>query len=435
MYSRGMSNETKATIWIDLTDMVAWRGHFTGIQRVVHSYASRFSKDGARFFIYDLVAERHVEVGFDFLLKNKTHEDPLPFRRQRIKRIIGKPYYMLNPKQKASLRPAVRIFNRVARTIIHELLGEKAIYSPYHKYPSADFSRNDITVLIGAGWNNSGSLEKICEIRKKTGIKLVQHINDILPIYQPHLFADELTTTFNPYVERTIKTADVITVISKATERDLTIYAKEKKVKAPAIKVVRLGEDVESTKSDKPEHFPATGEFVLSVGTFEIRKNYALLYQAAKLAQLEGREFPSIVIVGRRGWLTEDLAHIIQRDPFTKTKIFWIDNASDAELNWMYENCMFTVFPSLCEGWGLPIVESLQHGKMCITSNVSSMLEIGVGLVDYFSPYDARSCMDKILQYSNDRAYVDSNRNVKDNYQTFTWDQSYEVFKQAVLSA
>jgi len=83
---------------------------------------------------------------------------------------------------------------------------------------------------------------------------------------------------------------------------------------------------------------------VLSVGTFEIRKNYILLYQAAKLAQLENRNFPNIVIAGRKGWLTEDLAHVVEKDPYTHGKITWLKVVSDEELEWLYKTVCLLCF-------------------------------------------------------------------------------------------
>jgi glycosyltransferase involved in cell wall biosynthesis len=198
------------------------------------------------------------------------------------------------------------------------------------------------------------------------------------------------------------------------------------------VKVVRLGEDVAVDKPLRPERVPANKRFVLAVGTFEVRKNYILLYQAMKLAQLEGRAFPHIVIAGRKGWLTDELAHILDLDPQARKGITWLENASDNELSWLYKNCMFTVFPSLAEGWGLPIVESLQHGKMSIASGVSSMLEIGDGLVDYFLPYDARECLQKVLYYVAENRYVSMNEKVEKAYTTFTWDESYQELRSSI---
>jgi glycosyltransferase involved in cell wall biosynthesis len=61
---------------------------------------------------------------------------------------------------------------------------------------------------------------------------------------------------------------------------------------------------------------------------------------------------------------------------------------SDAELRWLYQNCRFTVYPSHYEGWGLPVAESLAHGKFCLASSASSLPEIAPGLLDLEDPID-----------------------------------------------
>lgn len=433
-----MNKREKKQTWLDLTDMLAWRGSYTGIQRVTYEYAKRFSDDGAKFFAYDSIGTRFIEIPFSLIESLKvgnpsarTVVDHVAIRR-RIRHIVGKPYYLLPPPAKKMLNPVVKITNRTVRSALHSVLGGHTPRSPYGDYHDVIFENSDQVVLLGAGWNESTVLEKLAVIKEQTAIKIVQHVNDILPIYQPQLFADELPQVFRPYIDLVIHTADKISVISKATQRDIEIYCKENSTPVPKIQFVQLGDDPQSLKPTRPETIMADEQFILAVGTFEVRKNYTLLYQTIKLAQLENREIPKIVIVGRKGWLSDDIAHILKHDPLAKERIIWLDSVGDEQLEWLYKNCLFTIFPSLGEGWGLPIVESLQHGKFCLVSGVSSMLEIGNGLVDYFLPYDARECLEKINYYLVDQRYEAANEKVKLNYKPYTWDKSYGELKKFV---
>jgi glycosyltransferase involved in cell wall biosynthesis len=432
--------KTDSVIWIDLTDLMAWSGHFTGIQRVVFEYAKRFETDNANFFAYDKVGDRFIRLELNQLDlgqdispdEKKTSEQGMPLRR-KIRRTLGKPYYMLGAKQKTALRPLVDAANFYVRSGMSKLDSRNRTHaSPYTSYPGVDFKSTDTVVLLGASWNDGVVLDRLITIKQDSHFRLIQHINDLLPIYQPQLFSEELPGKFRPYINKVIHHAEVITVISEATKRDVLAYCEENKVHNVDVKVVRLGEDVAADKPLRPEQVPVNKQFVLAVGTFEVRKNYVLLYQAMKLAQLEGQAFPHIVITGRKGWLTDDLAHILALDPQAHEGITWLENASDNELSWLYENCMFTVFPSLAEGWGLPIVESLHHGKMSLASGVSSMLEIGGGLVDYFLPYDARECLEKVRYYVTDDRYNSVNKKVKQTYEVFTWDESFRIFYDVV---
>lgn len=435
------SKITDTQHWVDLTDMLIWSGHFTGIQRVVYEYAKRFADKDARFFAYDKIDDRFIEVDTSILdintrektLMEQIQSQPKMTVRRRIRKVIQKTYGSLSKKQRKALQPTAEYANYLARTIMHHLIPKKnSRISPYRELADASIKKGDMVILLGAGWNERAFFEKICQLKQQKGLKIVQHINDILPIYQPQLFSDKLVESFAPYMEQVMSCADIVSVISEATKRDVEVFCAEHNIEAPSIHVIRLGDDVRFTKASRPNILTPGDQFILSVGTFEIRKNYILLYQAAKLAQLQGIKLPKIVIAGKRGWLTEDLEHVIQKDPYAKENLIWINDASDSQLEWLYDNCLFTVFPSIAEGWGLPVVESLRHGKLCLASGVTSMLEIGDGLVDYFLPYDANGCLDKMLLHLTNKKYISENKVIHDQYKTYSWDESFLALKDAI---
>lgn len=431
-------------IWVDVTDLLVWRGTFTGIQRVTYEYAIRLEKDGAKFFAFDYVESRFFEVKLSALgqvadVDSVIQQVPRISRRRRMRQVLGTPYYRLSDEKKAFLHPYVVAANHTVRSMLHVALKARFDYAPklvvseYHEYPRAVFDNTDTVVLLGAGWNTPALLQKLVELRAERGFRLSQHINDILPIYQPQLFADGLPEIFEEYMRIAVKNADIITVISKATQRDVRTYCRQHGVTKPIVRVVRLGDNPEvADVAKQPAGIAQDEKFILAVGTFEVRKNYQLLYQAVKLAQIEDKSVPRIVIAGRPGWLSADLRHMIQHDPHAFRHIVWLSDVSDAELKWLYRHCMFTVFPSVAEGWGLPIAESLQNGKFCLTSGLSSMLEIGEGLVDYFLPYDARECLAKIEYYLAENRYREMNAKVASSYQVFTWDESYRQLLSAI---
>lgn len=426
------------TIWVDMTDMLIWRGSFTGVQRVAYEYARRFAAEGARFCAYDVIRDRYFEISLGFIEKKQKSDGLVSGEvvslRKRLRNVLGSPYYALPERYKKTLRPLVSRTNRAVRYFMSETVDRfKGRPSPYDGFQNAEFSSGDVVALIGAGWNDSRALDRLVNLQLSVGFKIAQHINDILPIYQPQLFADDLPELFETYMQKVIKCADVITVISEATKRDIEAYCRDHKAVNMRIEVVRLGDDVGVVAPVKPTGVVGAEDFIFALGTFEVRKNYILLYQALKLAQLEGRDLPKIVIAGRKGWLSSDVIHQIKHDPYMKDKLVWLNNVSDGELTWLFKHSLFTVFPSLAEGWGLPVVESLRHGKFSLVSGVSSMLEIGEGLVDYFLPYDARECMEKMQYYLADRRYIAANEKVVKHYRVYTWDESYESFKKTII--
>ncbi len=117
--------------------------------------------------------------------------------------------------------------------------------------------------------------------------------------------------------------------------------------------------------------------FVLCVGTVEIRKNHIRLLDAWRALKSEyGETLPMLTISGRCGWKAEAalaaLHHAAENDePFRL-----VEQLSDEQLKWLYAACTFSILPSLFEGWGLPVGESLWFGKACAASNTTSIPEV-----------------------------------------------------------
>jgi hypothetical protein len=95
---------------------------------------------------------------------------------------------------------------------------------------------------------------------------------------------------------------------------------------------------------------------------------------------------PRLVLAGRAGWLNEDFEKLMAATGNLGGWIRVVHGPTDAELDHLYRNCLFTVCVSLKEGWGLPIGESLGYGKTGVVSGVSSMPEVGGNMVEYCDP-------------------------------------------------
>ena len=78
----------------------------------------------------------------------------------------------------------------------------------------------------------------------------------------------------------------------------------------------------------------------------------------------------------------------IAHDPAVRDSVVVRHDVSDAALAWLYRECAFTLYPSFYEGWGLPVSESLAHGKFCIASTAPALVEAGQGLTKHIDPLD-----------------------------------------------
>lgn len=148
------------------------------------------------------------------------------------------------------------------------------------------------------------------------------------------------------------------------------------------------------------------------------------MYYVYKKSIADGVELPNLVIVGKKGWMVEDVYNLITKDPEVSKKISLVSGISDNELEWLYANCKFTVFPSFYEGWGIPIAESLSRGKLCISSDTSSMPEVGKDLVVYASPYDPQRWLD-IMKNLDDKKLNKLEQKIKQDYKPVLWRDTY----------
>jgi len=117
------------------------------------------------------------------------------------------------------------------------------------------------------------------------------------------------------------------------------------------------------------------GRYWLNVGTIEPRKNQRRLMQAyARYINLGGEPMP-MVLAGGKGWLMGDF-HEYLDELGIADKVIFTGYISDEELIWLYQNCYANLYPSLFEGFGLPVLEGMQFGAPTLASSSTSLPEV-----------------------------------------------------------
>lgn len=272
----------------------------------------------------------------------------------------------------------------------------------------------DVVAVLGAMWNQDAHLEELASLRDG-GVRLVVLIHDLIPLVAPHFVAGRHDEFFEQALGAVADMADLLLCNSEATRNDLAAFL-DRRGKKVATAVTPLahefGHDAPPTENpiravSRDLAAELVRPFVLCVGTVDPRKNILGLFQVwASIAAELDLAAPRLVIAGRAGWLSERVMSSIRGSGFLNGKIHVEEKVSDEDLRYLYQNCLFTVFPSFIEGWGLPIGESLWNGKFCCASRSSSMPEVGGDLVDYFDPYDLEDMKKIILRPIVDRDYL-----------------------------
>lgn len=140
--------------------------------------------------------------------------------------------------------------------------------------------------------------------------------------------------------------------------------------------------------------------FALFVGTLEPRKNLWTLLKAYSRARTRGLEQP-LVVVGGTGWLYEDTLRRLKEEGLDDGVRF-VGYADNNEMPLWYAASEFFVYPSLLEGFGLPVAEAMACGTPVITSNVSSLPEVGGNAVAYVTPTDVDQITQRLIEVGGD---------------------------------
>lgn len=285
----------------------------------------------------------------------------------------------------------------------------------------------DVFALTGSTWDRL-SEQVLGQIVFDYGLQLVVVVSDMIPVLFPQQFHScEVVTAFERFIEFIARNSALTLCISQSTKRDFDDFAQRLGVTPRRSDVIYLGADPPPEASTPPPGLPdelTSQPFVVSVSSIQVRKNHQLLYQLwRRFAEERRTGVPRLAIVGAKGWLANDLIYQIERDPLVKDSIMILNHADDRQLQWLYANCEYTLYPSLYEGWGLPIVEGLMHGKACLASQTSSMPEASQGLAVHLDPLDFASWHRTIVQWSESpESLAAVSRQVQVRFQQRGWD-------------
>ena len=218
---------------------------------------------------------------------------------------------------------------------------------------------------------------------KRAGVRLGAYIHDFIPLTHPEYCDRGLTEAFSKTISVALLQYDFALTVSKHVEREMRRLIAHsgypeiptRAVPEPHAIFSQLDGAVDAWTS--PISDLDGVEFVLSVGTFSSQKNQALLVQIWQILIREGIELPILVLVGRRGHNVNDLMSELATTNNLEGRVKILEGLRDDELRTLYRNCLFTMQPSLVEGWGLPVGESIAAGKVCIASNAASIPEVG----------------------------------------------------------
>jgi glycosyltransferase involved in cell wall biosynthesis len=182
------------------------------------------------------------------------------------------------------------------------------------------------------------------------------------------------------------------------------------------------------------EHFNLTQPFILEVARLQPHKNIERLIEAYNLFRAEGDQKIDLVVVGQPSFAAAKIYRLAKQSPYAED-IKFIDYASDEELNHLYSAAQIFVFPSLNEGFGLPVVEAFAAGTPVVTSNLTALPEVAgeaALLVDPYQPADIAQAMKRLL--TDGSLWEEKRRAGLERAKLFTWSKTAQETIEAYLN-
>lgn len=289
-----------------------------------------------------------------------------------------------------------------------------------------EFPHGSVLLEIDSVWHSKCNRMVLYPALKARGVRIAVCYQDLIPIMWPEYAAEETIRAFLGYMTACVTYGDLFITSTQTNITYLHDFMRQIGVDNPApCRVSWLGTDFRKHCRDgrpdkRLEEITGGGKYLLMVGTVEPRKNHALVLDAMDQGLFD-RGW-QLVIAGHQGWNIRETAERIRNHPRLGRQLFWIEDASDEEIECLYAHCRFVVFPSFTEGFGLPIAEACGRGIPVLASDHPVMREVGGVYCRYFSPTDASSLTEVLEETDRDENYQRLKESLR-NYTAVDWDQ------------
>lgn len=261
-----------------------------------------------------------------------------------------------------------------------------------------------------------------------TNAKMVATIHDLAFLKYPQFFSRRGNSVFRRSLKILLKRADMLLCSSQSTLEDCSEFGFSHDrlrhvplgVSAPMVMTTR---DQITTRYNLPENY------LLFVGTLEPRKNLSQLIAALETL---GDSVPDLVVVGATGW--GDVSENESMSSGVKSRVHFVGFVQPGDLGAIYASAEALCYPSLMEGFGLPILEAMSYGTPVLTSKGSSTQEVAGSAAVLVDPLNIDSIANGVLQALNQKSELSRLGLARASEMTWqaTAAKTAEVYEQVV---
>ncbi len=275
------------------------------------------------------------------------------------------------------------------------------------EFQRVNFNPGDVLFLVDASWNYPSW--KVARLARQQGAKVVTLIYDLMPIRHPDYCFPLLPPQFQSWLTEILTCSDAVICISRTTRDDLLSWLNEQPLgnRSPNLPVgyFHLGVDLENSLENNEvrpfirNFFSSAEPCFASIGSFEAKRNYPFILRVFEELWQKGTSI-RLLLAGRATAEYAEFLTKIKVHPDYGNNLLVLQDASDAEISYIYQQCRCLIMASSYEGFGLPLIEARARGAIIIASNIPSFREIGDEGVFYFNLQDGDSLKAILFQHT-----------------------------------
>lgn len=281
-----------------------------------------------------------------------------------------------------------------------------------------DFCQDDIYLALDLNTHLTVALRDFYIRLQSRGIKFYFIVYDILLIQCPHWWPEGISDVFEIWLRGISEVATGLICISEAVAEEVRCWLDNnpsERISVPLVSSFHLGADVESSLPSMGmpddaqtilDSLKTTPSFLM-VGTVEPRKGHAQTLAAFELLWAQGMDL-NLIIVGKQGWLVNQLVDKLRQHTELNRHLFWLEGISDEYMEKVYAASSCLIAASEGEGFGLPLIEAARHKLPIIARDIPVFREVAGEHAYYFKGLDPYSLADAIkswlILYAEDKS-------------------------------